>query len=73
MALSDFMGPTILGPGIGYSHISQSIIPCFHCVNYLVVLIIVVQRNLKGYNYSTTAFKLRGSPYTARVINPRMD
>ena len=32
-----------------------------------------MQRNLKGLNYCTTVFKLTGSPYTAGVINPRMD
>ena len=42
MALSPFKGPTILGPGIGSSHIGQSIIPCFHCMKYLVVLIIII-------------------------------
>ena len=41
VALSHFVGPIILGPGIGYSHIGQSIITCFHCMKYLVVLIII--------------------------------
>ena len=41
LTVSHFMGPTILGPGIGYLYIGQSIIPCFHCMKYLVVLIII--------------------------------
>ena len=41
LALFLFMGPTVLGPRIGYSHNGQSIIPCSHCMKYLVVLIII--------------------------------
>ena len=56
LALSHFMGPTILGPGIGYSHIGQSIKTCFHCMKYLVVLIIIGAKKSKRIKLQHDSF-----------------
>ena len=56
LALSHFKGPTILGPGIGYLHIGQSIIPYFHCMKYLVVLIIIGAEKSKRIKLQHNSF-----------------
>ena len=56
MVFSHFMGPTISGPGIGYSHIGQSIITCFHCMKYLVVLIIIGAEKSKRIKLQHNSF-----------------